>query len=226
MNTATQLVLLGAGFDMRAHRLEAAARATVFELDHPQTSSAKQTALRNAALPSRDVRYVGIDFASQSVAGVLSQAGFDTTPPTCFIWEGVTNYLTPEAINRALCQMRQTAARSTLIFTYIGRAVLENPARFYGAEKLMARLQSYGEPWTFGLRPEDLGTYLATRGFESVKNLSVAGVWQRAGRTGSGTRGYEFYWLASYSATRRPTLPPRRAAPPAVPDTARRPALQ
>jgi O-methyltransferase involved in polyketide biosynthesis len=66
-----------------------------------------------------------------------------------------------------------------------------------GAAKLLARVASYGEPWTFGLRPEELKPYLAARGFELVKDTGVAEVWQRTGRPSPGPRGYEFYRLAA-----------------------------
>ena len=63
--------------------------------------------------------------------------------------------------------------------------------------KLIARLQSYGEPWTFGLDPEEVRAYVAERGFRLLKDVSVAEVWQRAGRSIVETRGYEFYRIAS-----------------------------
>ena len=194
---ARQLVLLGAGFDTRAFRLPAAQRATTFELDHPETSHAKQAVLRKNGPLSNRVRFITLDFNCQSVAGVLAQAGFDYTQPACFVWEGVTNYLSAEAIDHVLRQVQETAPGSTLIFTYIDRAVLDNPHRFFGAAKLIARLKSYGEPWTFGFFPEQLSAYLAARGFQLLNNLSVADVWRRAGKSDAQTRGYEFYWLAS-----------------------------
>jgi methyltransferase (TIGR00027 family) len=97
LRESKQLVLLGAGFDMRAHRLSAASGVTTFELDHPYTSQAKQAQLKDLASTAR-VRFVAIDFSRQSIAEVLAQAGFDRRQTACFIWEGVTNYLTPEAI--------------------------------------------------------------------------------------------------------------------------------
>jgi len=194
---ARQLVLLGAGFDTRAFRLPAATRATTFELDQPETSRAKQAALKkNGPLPDR-VRFITLDFNHQAVDAVLTQAGFDKTQPACFVWEGVTNYLTAKAIDTVLRQVQQAAPGSILVFTYLDRAVLDHPERFFGAAKLMARLESYGEPWTFGFYPEELSAYLAPRGFQLLDNLSVAEVWRRAGRSIAGTRGYEFYWLAS-----------------------------
>jgi methyltransferase (TIGR00027 family) len=194
-----QLVLLGAGFDMRALRLPQATRAFTFELDHPQTSSAKQAALKSVRLKLPEgVRYIGVDFNRQSMAEVLSDAGFDRSRPACWIWEGVTNYLTGEAVDGTLRQIAEISAEgSILLFTYIERAVLDNPGRYYGAPKLTARLKSYGEPWTFGLDPRDVRSYLAARGFKLLKDVNVAEVWQHAGRSDLGTHGYEFYRIAS-----------------------------
>jgi len=193
-----QLVLLGAGFDARAYRLPAAKRASTFELDHPETSRAKQAVLLRAfgALP-KEVRFVEIDFNRQSVTDALSQAGFDFNQPACFIWEGVTNYLTEEAVDATLRQIAQAAPGSILLFTYIHRGVLDDPGQFFGASKLVTRLKSYGEPWTFGFYPEDVQTYLAERGLRLMKEAGVAEVWQGAGRSSAGLHGYEFYRLAS-----------------------------
>jgi methyltransferase (TIGR00027 family) len=199
LKTATQLVLLGAGFDMRAWRLPSAKQACIFELDHPQTSLAKQVILKSALgpLPER-IRCIGVDFNRQSIMKALLDVGFDVSRPACWIWEGVTNYLTAEVVDSSLRQIAETAVEgSILLLTYIDRAVLATPDRYVGALRLVSRLRSYGEPWTFGLDPEEVRSYLAARGFELLKDVNVAEVWQRAGRSGSGTHGYEFYRLAS-----------------------------
>ncbi len=199
LKAAPQLVLLGAGFDMRAVRLPQAAQALTFELDHPQTSSAKQAALKSVQprLPER-VRYIGVDFNRQSIREVLLSAGFDTSRSACWIWEGVTNYLTGEAVDGALRQIAETSAGgSILLFTYVERAVLDDPSRYDGAAKLTARLKSYGEPWTFGLDPRDVRSFLAARRFELLKDVNVAEIWQHSGRSCLGARGYEFYRVAS-----------------------------
>jgi len=198
LESATQLVLLGAGFDTRAYRLQQAVRATVFELDRPETSLVKQNTLKQAlgSWPPH-VRFVTIDFNRQSVGEVLTAAGFDSKQGACFIWEGVTNYLTTEAIDSTLREIRQVARDGVLLFTYIERGVLDHPGRFYGAERLLARVASYGEPWTFGLDPSEAAEYLAARGFRLVKDVSVAEVWQQAGRPAQEIHGYQFYRVAS-----------------------------
>jgi methyltransferase (TIGR00027 family) len=198
LNTISQLVLLGSGFDTRAFRLASAGRGTAFELDYPETSSAKQAAIGKAiGCLSENVRFAAIDFNRQSIGEVLRQAGFSEMRPACFIWEGVTNYLSAEAVEGVLGQIGKAAEGSLLLFTYIDRAVLETPARFYGAEKLMSRLRAYGEPWTFGLDPGELAGYLGEWGMRLTEDLSVAEVWRQAGRPLSQVRGYEFYRLAS-----------------------------
>lgn len=161
-------------------------------------SIAKQATLENEiGSLQRQVRFVSIDFNTQSVADVLSRAGFDETEPSCVVWEGVTNYLSPEAIDGILRQIAQVAGGSILLFTYVDRRVLDEPKIFFGAENLLSRLCSYGEPWTFGFYPEEIECYLAERKLRLMQDLSVAEVWQHISRPGSETRGYEFYHLAS-----------------------------
>lgn len=198
MRAATQLVLLGAGFDTRAWRLPAAASARVFEVDHPETAAAKRATLESLGRTAGDrVQYVAVDFNRESVAERLLAAGFDGAQPSCWIWEGVTNYLTPEAVDGTLREIRATTDSGVLLFTYIERAVLDHPERFAGAAKLIARLQSYGEPWTFGLDPAGIREYLGGHGFGLLEDRSAAEVWRAAGRPGMQSRGYEFYRLAA-----------------------------
>jgi methyltransferase (TIGR00027 family) len=200
LEESTQLVLLGAGFDTRAYRLPAARRVKTFELDRPETSQAKQAILRMkmGSLP-KQVEFVAIDFKKQSVTDALRNTGFDSSRPACFVWEGVTNYLTAEAVDDVLRQISRAAADSVLLFTYIDRRVLDQPGEFLGAPKLLSRLRSYGEPWTFGLDPEEIGEYLSATNLRMLQDVGVAEVWQRAGRAAGEVRGYEFYRIASAS---------------------------
>ena len=200
LETCTQLVLLGAGFDSRPYRLPAVKRARTFEIDYPETSAAKQAGLRHemGSLP-KSVRFVGIDFNKQSITDVLRSAGFDETLPTCFVWEGVTNYLSPQAVDEVLRQIARVARGSVLIFTYIDRRVLEEPERYFRAERLLARLRGFGEPWTFGLRPEETAQFLAARNFRVSRDLGIEEIWKTTGRPLSEVNGYQFYHVVSAS---------------------------
>src|SRR5277367_1125693 len=71
-----QILVLGAGLDTFAYRLETADRLKVFELDHPATQSDKRRHLgeANIAEPSH-VAYVAHDFENGSMTDALRAAG-------------------------------------------------------------------------------------------------------------------------------------------------------
>ena len=50
---ATQLVMLGAGFDTLAYRTPLADRLRIFEVDHPATQARKREMLAAAGIPCR-----------------------------------------------------------------------------------------------------------------------------------------------------------------------------
>jgi methyltransferase (TIGR00027 family) len=194
-----QVVILGAGFDARAYRIAAMAQvAVVFEVDHPSTSAAKRTIVQDAlASVPRHVRFVPIDFNSESLQSTMSAAGYDARRRTLFIWEGVTNYLTADAVDETLCWCAGAAAGSTVVFTYVHRQVLDAPQTFYGTEKLFATLRVAGERWTFGLDPLHLSSFLAQRGLvlsEDVGASDYRAFYFRG--AAMRMRGYEFYRIA------------------------------
>jgi methyltransferase (TIGR00027 family) len=116
---ATQLVILGAGYDGRAWRMRELAGVRVFEVDHPATQGDKRTHL--AELPSATgvVSFVSIDFERESLGTALDRAGHDRSSPTCWIWEGVVMYLTRDAMRATLAGVAdRSAPGSTLIVNY------------------------------------------------------------------------------------------------------------
>jgi methyltransferase (TIGR00027 family) len=106
---ARQLVILGAGLDARAHRMNALGDVEVFEVDYPATQAYKRARTEGRTARAKGVRYVGVDFAKDSLEERLADAGHDPSRPTMWIWEGVTMYLPREATRATL---RQLAARS------------------------------------------------------------------------------------------------------------------
>jgi methyltransferase (TIGR00027 family) len=193
-----QVVILGAGFDCRAYRLSNLERARIFEVDHPDTLTAKREHLRRAlrGLPPHVV-FAEIDFNQQQIKDVLAASGFDATRRTFFIWEGVTNYLSEQAVDTTLKFIGTTAAGSRLIFSYVHRGIIDNSTEFERTRNLMRLLRKADEPWTFGLYPAELPAYLGARGFELVDD--VGSVEYRArymSSYGKHTKGYEFYRIA------------------------------
>jgi methyltransferase (TIGR00027 family) len=193
-----QVVILGAGFDCRAYRLSNLERARIFEVDHPDTLTAKREHLRRAlrGLPSHVV-FAEIDFNQQQIKDVLAASSFDSARRTFFIWEGVTNYLSEQAVDATLRFVSTVAAGSRLIFTYVHRGLLDHSAEFERTRNLMRLLRKADEPWTFGLYPAELPAYLDARGFELVEDVGAMEYRARyMSPDGMHMKGYEFYRIA------------------------------
>ena len=117
-----QLVILGAGFDSRAWRLDGVEDTTVFEVDHPGTQALKQE--RAVAWPARarQVRFVATDFRHDDLAAALQAAGYDANRPTFWLWEGVAMYLRPAEIATNLAAFAALSAPgSRLALTYLSK---------------------------------------------------------------------------------------------------------
>ena len=190
-----QFVVLGAGYDSRAWRLPALAHLTVFEVDHPDTQRAKMRALPRV-MPN--VRFVPTDFSEEGLAAAMHAADYREAAPTVMLWEGVTNYLTEEAVDATLRWCTRAAGGSTLVFTYVHRDVLDEPGRFVGGERLFATLAKVGERFTFGLDPGDLSTFLAGRGLALVSDEGANEFRHRCyGAAAERMQGHEFYRVAT-----------------------------
>lgn len=191
-----QVVILGAGFDARAYRLPRPAASRVFEVDQPSTSRTKRHLLEESlgALPP-DVAFVEVDFNRQALAPALEEAGYRRRQRTFFLWEGVTNYLTENAVDATLRWIGSSAPLGQLVFTYVHKDVIKAPVSFSGTKRLGRTLARAGEGWTFGLHPGELRAYLAARGLELIDDLGAADYRTRYfGRAGA---GYEFYRVAT-----------------------------
>jgi methyltransferase (TIGR00027 family) len=92
-----QVVLLGAGLDTRAYRLDWPAGSTVYELDRPGVLAFKQRTLDALAARPRARRVtIPTDLRLDWTAALLA-AGFDPAAPTAWLAEGLLLYLPPAA---------------------------------------------------------------------------------------------------------------------------------
>jgi methyltransferase (TIGR00027 family) len=163
---ATQLVILGAGYDGRAWRLPELAGVKVFEVDHPATQGQKRA--RVAALPPATglVTFVPVDFEREKLGVALERAGHDPSVPTCWIWEGVVMYLTRDAMRATLADVAQRSAPgSTLIVNY-----------HTGHRGLIARMmfRLIGEPQISTWKPDEMAADMQSVGFVVREDSGMA----------------------------------------------------
>ncbi len=126
-----QLVLLGAGLDARAFRMPELSETVVFEVDFPSTQALKRRRAGALVPAAKEIRWAPIDFEKDALDDVLARAGHLSERRTVWIWEGVTMYLPPAAVDATLSVVRdRSATGSTLLVTYATEemaAILSGP---------------------------------------------------------------------------------------------------
>ncbi|MEV6419235.1 class I SAM-dependent methyltransferase [Streptomyces sp. NPDC051662] len=114
---ARQVVLLGAGLDSRAFRLDWPAGRVIFEIDREGVLAFKHKVLGGLSATPKAARVpIPIDLRGDWV-GALIDAGFDTAAPSVWLAEGLLFYL-PSATETYLIDTmdRLSAAGSALAF--------------------------------------------------------------------------------------------------------------
>ena len=171
-----QLVIMGAGYDSRPYRFEGLKNKIVFEVDYPATQEMKIKKVKQiyGALPGH-VTYVPIDFQRETLEERLFENGYNRKRKTLFIWEGVTTYITAEAVDSTLFFVANNSGKgSRIIFSYVFRSAVAGTSRMEGAKKWRKALEKRGEPPVFGIEDVEIKDFLLKRGFCRVKDANMA----------------------------------------------------
>ena len=182
---ATQVVILGAGFDSHAYRYQGLlANVRVFEVDRPAMQALKKSRVSEVlGGPPVNLTYVAIDFQHEDLSGVLTRHGYDPAQRTFFILEGVTMYLPEEALRGTLRFVAAHPPGSGIVFDFVYRAMIDMIAQIdmatvpEAAKPFVERFLKLtrDEPWIFGLPVGCEREFLNEFGFELRETLTVGG---------------------------------------------------
>jgi len=175
-----QLVILGAGYDSRAYRFGVLKRdVKVFEVDHPATQTAKTRKLRRllGSLPSHVV-YAPVDLMKGDLDKRLFDSGYDRNLNTLFICEGVSYYLSAQAVDEVLAFVASNSAKgSSIVFDYFVQTTADKAGESGISRKKLEQIaqsaKRHGEPVIFRMRPESVGEFLSRRGFQLKANVTA-----------------------------------------------------
>jgi len=120
-----QIVELGAGYGTRTVQLQRDQRIRCFEVDLPGTQQLKLKLLRQCGVDTSGVTFVSANFLTDDWLDNLVRAGFDPTKPTFFLWEGVTYYLSREAMVKTFRTIAMSPPGSVVVFDYATDAVIK-----------------------------------------------------------------------------------------------------
>lgn len=140
----TQVVLLAAGLDTRAYRLEWPDGVRLFEVDLPGLVAFKEAVVgARRAVAACDRRVVVVDLREDWI-GALEEAGFDPDRPTAWLVEGLLMYLTPEdgaELRRTLTAA--SAPGSSVAIEHVNQAYLDLPQ----IQVVQKRLAPFDAAW-------------------------------------------------------------------------------
>ncbi|MEN6293473.1 MAG: class I SAM-dependent methyltransferase [Methanobacterium sp.] len=170
-----QLVILGAGYDTRAYRIEGLKEnVKVFEVDHPNTQSFKIQKIREifGSIPDH-VIYVPVDFDTQKLDQRLLESGYGGSKKTLFIMEGLVMYIPPDAVDETLSFIVNNSGKgSAVIFDYVPQSVVDGTSDLEVGKNLHNHAKEYKEPLQFGIEEGTLETFLKNRGFSSIESVT------------------------------------------------------
>ncbi|GBE66986.1 S-adenosyl-L-methionine-dependent methyltransferase [Mycobacterium sp. MFM001] len=197
LDSVDAVVVLGAGMDTTAYRLARTTPIPIFEVDLPVNIDRKAATVRRVLgeLP-RSVRLVPLDFERDDLLTALAEQGYRTDYRTFFIWEGVTQYLSADAVRATLTGLRPVAPGSRLVFTYVRRDFIDG-VNLYGARALYRKVCQRQQLWHFGIQPEEVSAFLDEFGWRLVEQIGPDDIVERYVRpTGRNLSASQVEWSA------------------------------
>lgn len=172
-----QLVILGAGYDTRAYRIDGMKDTMkVFEVDHPDTQSRKITRITEifGTLPDHVV-YVPLDLEKQNLAQQLEKSGYSPSKKTLFIMEGLVCYINENAVKATLSFIvKNSGTGSVVLFDYFPESLVNGTCPQEVGKNMRARATEYGEPFRFGIHEGTITAFLEDQGFSHIHSVNCA----------------------------------------------------
>jgi methyltransferase (TIGR00027 family) len=157
-----RVVLLGAGFDTRAFRLQG---GDWLELDQLAILEQKEGTLPAERSPN-PLRRIGIDFEPASLEVALSAWG--EARPTVVVMESVSMYLDDSQLMQTLELLRRLAPGHTLICDLVTRDFVKRHAG--GMRKRVGALGG-----RFAQPHDDPAAFVLNQGYEEERRISISG---------------------------------------------------
>lgn len=179
-----QYVILGAGYDLRAHRLNLPSTLKIFEVDQEEVQSRKRSKLPSNVPNLENIKYVSVDFNHQSLKKQLLDAGFDESKSAIFTLEGVSQYISKTAVQSTLEELEELTKNTdaTFYISYVDSQLKTNPTACFGkgyphpdkkAETVMNLAAKVGEPWISFYSPEEIKEVLSQYGFTLIEDKTL-----------------------------------------------------
>jgi len=168
---ARQLVVLGAGFDTLATRMVAEfSNLRALEVDHPATQAWKSKGVVASHLDSARMSFCALDLALPLAEVAPFGPDYRQDDETFWVAEGLLMYFSGNRVKELFRSIhRVSIPGSRIAFTFMepqsdGRVDFRRPSR-----SVALWLKQREEPFAWGIRREDLSSFLTGLGYRSIE---------------------------------------------------------
>lgn len=170
-----QLVILGAGYDMSAFCFkDILINARIFEVDHVNTQEDKIAKIKKQIndIP-HNITYVPVNFDTDNLKESLLSSGYVASAKTLFILEGVIYFLDDNSVGETLRFIVENSAKgSKLAFDYFPPEVIDGTCTDRLGKGMHDGVKKVGEPYKFGIKVDDIDTFLRKHHFTDIHKSS------------------------------------------------------
>jgi methyltransferase (TIGR00027 family) len=169
-----QYVIAAAGLDTFPWRQPSFAREMrIFVTDLPESLAVLQDCVGRRRLPQpANLAYVPIDLEHKELLEPLVAAGFHPQLPTFCSALGITQFLTPDAVDALLTFAARRAKGSEIVFSFTPPDDELGERELSGVRESQGRTRGYGEPWLTRPRPGELTARLRQLGYSDIELLT------------------------------------------------------
>ncbi len=151
-----QLVILGAGLDFRAIRLEGSLKnCRIFELDLPEMIIEKEKIIQEWLIETDSkITRIPCNLITDNLTEKLIQFGYDPAEPVFFIYEGCSMYFTGDENAKLLEEIAgllEFSADGHLWMDTVSEAVISSKNLPPGVTCFLSRIAKMGEPFIYGV---------------------------------------------------------------------------
>ena len=157
-----QVVMLGAGLDMRPFRDSFRGRGLKhFELDLPEMLRERERVCRGiVGFQAADRTAIPVNFLTDDIAGCLMECPkFNPELPTMYIYEGCSMYFGKPENEKILKSIRSTMRNpnSRLWADFVDQMAIDGTANEASVAAFLDRMTDLGESFTYGIQdPDDI----------------------------------------------------------------------
>jgi methyltransferase (TIGR00027 family) len=170
---ATQILVLGAGYDMLCWRLALEfTNVCFFEIDHLPTSLLKAKGIKEMG-PRNNLHLIAEDLSKRKLVDVMrTNHSWNPKAQTIIVAEGLLMYLPPIAVQELLEQCAEIASnKSRMVFTYLSAGINGRPDVGSWTKLVLWLLKASGEPWLWSINPQELDHFLEKTGWKNAPDM-------------------------------------------------------